>query len=353
MKNRSAHKASIKAGLPPGALIHIGEQRQEAVKITLYEYNESEYKETVVNKLEDIASSKLESAMRWIKIEGIHNVDVLAEVGRVFALHPLTIEDILDTTHRPKIEDFDDYSFIVLKALYHSNGETVNEQLSIIVRPALVISLHETGSDLFAPLTNRLRSGKGRIRQMGADYLVYALLDTVVDNYFVVLEDMGETIELIEEGIAASSRADSVKSIHEIRRGLIQLRRAAWPLRDLLNDLAIGNVPFVREPIRIYYKDVHDHAVQAADTVEIYIETMTELLTIYLTSVSNRLNEVMKVLTIITTIFMPLTLIAGIYGMNFEHMPELKLPFGYPAVLLLMATIAILMLLFFRKKRWL
>ncbi len=352
MKKRIAHKTSIKAGLPPGSLVHIGERMAEAVKIIVYEYSESEYEEIVIDKLEDIASPKLKSAMRWIRVEGIHNVDVLSEIGRIFALHPLTIEDILDTTHRPKIEDFEDYSFILAKALYESNGNIINEQLSIIVRPSLVISLHETGSDLFVPLTNRLRAGKGRIRQMKADYLVYALLDTLVDNYFVVLEEMGETIESVEEQIAVSSRENSIKPIQEIRKNLIQMRRAAWPLRDLLNDLAIGNIPFVGESIRIYYKDVHDHAIQAADTTEIYRETLTELLTIYLTATSNRLNEVMKVLTIITTIFMPLTVIAGIYGMNFEHMPELKWQFGYPAVLLLMLAIALLMLFFFRKKRW-
>lgn len=344
---------SRKAGLPPGALVHVGERRTAKVEITVYEYGEGRFEEFVADKPEDIVSARSESAVRWVQVDGIHDVDVLAQIGKLFALHPLTVEDILNTDQRPKIEDFDDYMYIVAKMLCRSDNKLSTEQLSLIVRPSLVISFHETRSDLFLPLVNRLRAGKGRIRQMGADYLAYALLDAVVDNYFILLEEMGETIEWLEEQIAAVPEKTTIISMHEVRSELVQLRRAVWPLRDVLNVLALGDTPFVSGSTKIYFKDVHDHVVNAADTIEIFRETMTEMLTIYLTTVSNRLNEVMKVLTIITTIFMPLTLIAGIYGMNFEHMPELHWQWGYPFVLLLMLSIAISMLVYFRKKRWL
>jgi magnesium transporter len=348
----SVSRRSKKAGLPPGALVHIGKQRAEKVKVTIYEYSEDHCEEFVTEKLDAIASPKSESAVRWIKVEGIHDVDVLAQLGKILALHPLTVEDILNTDQRPKIEDFPDYTYIVMKMLCRCNDKVSAEQLSLIVRPSLVISFHETQSNIFLPLMQRLHAGKGRIRQMGADYLAYGLIDAVVDNYFILLEEIGEAIESLEEYIATAPGKTTIQSIHGVRSELVQLRRAVWPLRDVLSTLALGDTPLVSESTKIYFKDVHDHSVHAADTVEIFRETMTEMLTIYLTSVSNRLNEVMKVLTIITTIFMPLTLIAGIYGMNFEHMPELHWPWGYPFVLLLMFTITLLMLLYFRKKTW-
>jgi magnesium transporter len=351
--SRPASRRSQKAGLPPGALVHVGERRAEKVEITICEYSESSFEEFVTEKLEDLVAPKSESAMRWVRVEGIHNVDVLGQIGKILALHPLTVEDILNTDQRPKIEDFDDYVYIVAKMLCRSDDKLSAEQISLIVRPSLVISFHETRSKLFLPLVNRLRAGKGRIRQMNSDYLAYAMLDTVVDNYFVILEEMGETIESLEEQATASAGKTMIRSMHEVRSELVQLRRAVWPLRDVLNILALGDSSLVSESTRVYFKDVHDHVVHAADTIEIFRETMTEMLTIYLTTVNNRLNEVMKVLTVIATIFMPLTLMAGIYGMNFEHMPELHWEWGYPSVLLLMLTIALSMLIYFRKRRWL
>ncbi|MCE5334966.1 MAG: magnesium/cobalt transporter CorA [Desulfobacteraceae bacterium] len=349
--NGLSSKRSMKAGLPPGSLVHIGERRTDSVKITVFEYGEDHCDEFVNEDLETIASPKSESAVRWIKVEGIHNVDTMAKIGEIFDIHPLTIEDILNTDQRPKMEDFDNYTFIVAKIICRLDDEVITEQLSIILRPSLVISFHETQSDIFVPLTERIR-GKGRIRKMGADYLAYGLLDAVVDNYFLLLEEIGEKIGALEEEITATPGKTTMQSIHDTRRELVQLRRAVWPLRDVMNMLALGETPLVSESTKLYFKDVYDHAVQSADTVEIYRETMTEMLTVYLTSVSNRLNEVMKILTVITTIFMPLTLIAGIYGMNFEHMPELHWAWGYPLVLLLMVAISLSMLRFFRKKRW-
>lgn len=352
---RQKKKRSKKAGLPPGSLVYIGEREAEEVKITLFEYGESYFAESAAVNLEDGLSPKGESTVRWIKVDGIHNVEVLEKLGECFDLHPLTLEDILNTDQRPKMEDFDHYLYIVMKMLRCDEKENgiLAEQVSMIVGSGLVVSFHESEADIFHPFIERLRNGKGRMRRMGADYLVYGLLDVVVDNYFLLLERMGESIESLEEVIAADPSPETLHSIHRLRREMALLRRSVWPLGEAVNNIVLGDSQLIGEPSKLYFKDVYDHIIHATDTIETFREMLTEMFNIYLSSVSNRLNEVMKVLTIIATIFMPLTFIAGIYGMNFEHMPELRWPWGYPLILLFMLSIAISMLVYFRKKRWL
>jgi magnesium transporter len=349
MKRRSG-----KAGLPPGTLVHIGERTSDTVRITLVEYNENHFEEREL-KVVDCPPPQTSGTVRWINVGGVSQVEVIGEIGKCFQLHPLLLEDIVNTEQRPKLDDYRDYLAIVLKMLYRQGRDVLCtvEQVTLILGPQYVISFQENGSDPFDAVRERIRTGKGRIRTAGADYLIYALVDTIVDQYFVILETLGEQVEALEDQLVAQPKPEILQSIHQVKRELLFLRRAVWPLREVINTLQRGESGLVKEPTRIYLRDVYDHAVQIIDTIETFREMVSSMLDIYLSSISYRINAVMKVLTVITTIFMPLTFIAGVYGMNFKYMPELEWRWGYPAVLLIMLSIAIVMLLFFRKKEWL
>jgi len=291
----------------------------------------------------------------WINVDGIHQVEILERLGEYFGLHPLVVEDILNTDQRPKVEDFGDYIFIVLKMFYYDDSadEIVTEQISLTLGPTLVISFQEREGDVFNPIRERIRSEKGRIRKMGADYLAYVLVDSIVDSYFIILEKLGEKIEDLEEELVTDPRPETLQTIHNLKREMIFLRKSVWPLREVVSGLERGESPLIQESTGIYLRDVYDHTIQVIDTVETIRDMLSGMLDIYLSSVSNRMNEVMKVLTIIATIFIPLTLIAGIYGMNFRYMPELEWPWAYPMLWLIMLAIGVLMLIYFRRKRWL
>lgn len=265
------------------------------------------------------------------------------------------MEDIANTGQRPKIEDFVDYIFVVLKMLDYDEKESeiTVEQLSLILGPSWAISFQENVGDVFDPIRERIRGDQGRIRKMGSDYLVYALIDAVVDNYFIALERIGEKIEDIEDELVANPVPETLRAIHNLKRQMIVLRKSVWPLREVISRLERWESKLISKSTDIYLRDVYDHTIQVIDAIETYRDMLSGMLDIYLSSVSNRMNEVMKVLTIIATIFIPLTLVAGIYGMNFNYMPELKLSWGYPLVLSIMLAIGIVMLLYFRKKKWL
>ncbi len=348
-------KRSRKAGLPPGALVHIGEKKAEQVKITVFRYGETGYEEQEVKRIEECAPPQDAAAITWINIDGIHRVDIVEGIGKLFGLHPLVLEDIVNTGQRPKMEDYDDYFFIVLKMLSYDDKsrEIGAEQVSLILGPNLVVSFQEREGDVFNGVRDRIRSGKGKIRKMGTDYLTYALLDAVVDSYFAILEKLGETIEVLEEVVVNQPTPRTLREIHHLKREMILLRRSVWPLREVVGALQRGESPLIREAVGVYLRDVYDHTIGVMDTVETFRDILSGMLDIYLSSISNRMSAAVKTLTIIATIFMPLTLIAGIYGMNFRHIPELELPWGYPAVLLVMVVIAVSMLLTFRKKGWL
>jgi magnesium transporter len=353
--SKAVKKRSRKAGLPPGSLVHIGERKAEEVKISVLEYSEASFDEAVVKTIDDCTSFKAKLPVRWIRIDGIHQVEVMERIGECFDLHPLTLEDILNTDQRPKMEDFDRYLYIVLKMLTfdEKTGRVAAEQVSLIIGSGLVISFQEREADAFRPIIERLHNAKGRIRKTGADYLAYALLDAVVDNYFLVLERMGEAIEYLEDEISMSPKPNTMQSIQRLRSDMIVLRRSVWPLGEVVNSIVLGDTPLINDASKLYFKDVHDHIIQATDTIETYREMLMGMLTMHLSAVSNRLNEIMKVLTIIATIFMPLTFIVGIYGMNFETMPELRWRWGYPLVLLFMICVSVCMLACFKRKRWL
>ena len=349
-------KRSIKAGLPPGTLIHIGEQRAEASRITVIDYDDAGFQEKELKNVEECFPYKDKPSMTWINIEGIHQKEVLEKLSGHFGLHPLVMEDIMNTDQRPKMEDYADYLYIVLKMLYYNDKDNAitTEQVSLIVAPRIVISFQEgLEGDVFSPLRERLRNDKGRIRKMGSDYLAYSMIDAVVDSYFMIIEKLGEKIELLEDELISEPATKTLHEIHYLKREMIFLRKAVWPLRELINMLMRGESALIHESMKIYFRDVYDHTIQVIDTIETLRDMVSGMLDIYLSSVSNRLNAVMKVLTIIATIFIPLTFIVGVYGMNFKYMPELEWRFGYPMLWLVMIAIGISMLLFFRRKKWL
>jgi magnesium transporter len=348
-------KRSRKSGLPPGTLVHIGEKKTEAPKITLIDYDESHFQEREIKKIEECFLFREKPTITWINVDGLHQVEVIEKLGECYGLHPLVLEDILNTDQRPKTEDHEEYLYIVLKAIELSskNDGIEMEQISFIVGPNFVFSFQEREGDTFNPIRERIRNGIGRIRKMGADFLAYALVDSIVDNYFIILEKLGEKIEFLEEKLISTPTPDTLQTIHHLKREMIFLRKAVWPLREVVNVLERGETSLVKESTRVYLRDVYDHTIQVIDTIETYRDMVSGMLDIYLSSVSNRLNSVMKVLTIIATIFMPLTFLAGIYGMNFKFMPELEWRWGYPLVWLVMAGIGISMLIYFRKQKWL
>jgi magnesium transporter len=347
-------RRSKKAGLPPGTLMHVGEKKTERVRITLFDYNEAGLIEKELGTIDECLPYMEKETVTWINISGLHNVEVIERLGSSFNIHPLVLEDVLNTEQRPKIEDYDKYLFIVLKKVYtgKENGKEVFEQVSIILGQGYIVTLQESEEDIFGPVRDRLRAGKGRIRKRGADYLAYALMDAVVDNYFAVLERVGEVIEAIQQELLDMPTPETLDRINILKRKMITLRRSVWPLREVMGRLERGGSALVQESTLIYIRDVYDHTIQVADSIESYRDMLSGMLDIYLSSISNRMNEVMKVLTIIATIFIPITFIAGLYGMNFEYMPELMWRWGYFVSLGVMAGVAIAMLLFFRKKRW-
>jgi len=333
----------------------VGDKKAEEVSITIIDYDEAHLEEKEAKEIEECFPFKDTPTVTWINIDGIQNVDVVEKIGRHFNLHPLAIEDIVNTGQRPKMEDFGDYLFVVLKMLHYDEQENgvKAEQVSLILGPTWVISFQESWGDVFDSVRERIRGDKGRIRKMGADYLAYALIDAVVDNYFMILEKVGEDIEEIEDELVTNPVPETLQTLHNLKRQMIFLRKSVWPLREVISRLERWESPLIQKSTHIYLRDVYDHTIQVIDAVETFRDMLSGMLDIYLSSVSNRMNEVMKVLTIIATIFIPLTLVAGLYGMNFRYMPELEWPWSYPLVLLVMLTIGVLMVMYFRKKRWL
>lgn len=346
-------KRSKKTGLPPGTLVHIGERRPGKVTLQVFHYNAGGCEELQPDHAGQL-SPPVDESVVWINVGGVHNLDVLETLGKQFSLHPLLLEDVANTDQRPKLDDYEDYLFLVVKMLLLTERKEIAvEQVSFVLGRNYVISFQENGSDVFQPVRERLRGGKGRLRPSEADYLLYALVDAIVDQYFAVLEFMGERLEAVQQAVIDDPQPETLNSIHALKRQLLFLRRAVWPLRDVMNNLSRSDCAFLHEPTKVFFRDVYDHVVQIVDTIETLREMVSASLDIYLSSVSYRLNAVMRVLTVITTIFMPLSFIASIYGMNFEYMPELKSRWGYPLVIAVMAAVGVGMLVLFRKKRWL
>ena len=347
-------KRSRKSGLPPGSLVHIGPERTEKIRVTVVDYGEEHFEEREIGSPSELAPYCGKSTVTWIDVVGIHDPRMIEEIGGQFHVHPLLLEDIMNTTQRPKIDDLGKYICLIVKLITYDDtaGELRIEQLSFVFNDDFVLSFQESDSGIFRPLRDRIRNGLGRIRTRGTDYLVYTLLDAVVDHYFVVMEKMGEKIDRLEDEVVAAPKRETLQNIQKLRDEILLVRRSVWPLREVVSLLERAESPLIDKTTAIYFRDVYEHTIQVMDTVDTYRDILSGMFDIYLSSISNRLNEVMKVLTIIATLFMPLTFLAGVYGMNFEHMPELKWRYGYFLLWGVMIAVALGMLVFFRRKKW-
>lgn len=338
----------------PGTLVHIGERKTETVTMTLTRYNSDTLEEKEMKDPCECIGKKDFTGVCWLNVTGIHDMKTIEALGNQFGLHPLVMEDIVNTFQRPKQEEIEDYLFTVLKMLYYDKEkrEVKSEHLSMVLKDGLLITFQEQVGDVFDSVRGRIRRSKGRIRKVGADYLFYALIDAVVDNYFLVLEAMGEEIEELEDQLLNHPTPKILEYVHGLKQELIYLRKGVWPLREVINGLLKSNPERIKKETEIFLRDVYDHTIQVIETVETYRDMVAGLQDLYLSSVSNKMNEVMKVLTIIATLFIPLTFIAGIYGMNFEVMPELKWKYGYFAVWGVILVIGVFMVAYFKKKKW-
>ncbi len=355
-------KKSKLLNTPPGTLIYEGHSKRDKVKITVFDYSADHCTETVVDSVEQCFTYKDKPSVTWINVDGLSHIEVLEKLSDCYLLHHLVLEDILNVNQRPKAEDFGEYFYIVSKmlSLDERKDDITEEQVSILLGSNFVITFQEEKEgDVFDDIRGRIRKNQGRIRKMGADYLAYRLLDAIVDHYFVVLEKIGEKIETIEGSLLVKPDVNMVSTINALKRNLIFLRKSVWPLREVIRTVTQTDSPLIRPEAMIYFRDIHDHIIQAVDTIEAFRDTASSMLDVYLSSMNHRLNEVMKVLTIIATIFMPLTFITGLYGMNFNthaspyNMPELNWPLGYPFVIAVILVVVLGMLYFFRKKGWL
>lgn len=344
------------AGLAPGTLVHVGEKKASRVVITVWAYNADELIEKELERVEECLIFKDKPKMNiWINVDGLDRVEVIGKLGAYFGIHSLTLEDILNTKQRPKMEDYGSYIYTVLKMILldQEKERLIIDQVSIILGPNYILSFQEREGDVFDPIRERLRNPDYRLRKLGVDYLAYGLIDAIIDNYFLILEDFGEKIEGLEDELIVSQMPETLHKIQRYRRDMILLRKSVWPLRELISGLQKVESGLVRESTQVYLRDIYDHTIQAIDAIETFRDILSSLLDLYLSSVSNRMNDIMKVLTIIATIFIPLTFIAGVYGMNFKYMPELEWKWGYPVALVIMVLVGFLMYVYFKKKKWL
>nr|MBS0022218.1 magnesium/cobalt transporter CorA [Gammaproteobacteria bacterium] len=351
---QTTSRRSHKAGLPPGTLVHIGERKRETARIRLLQYNAQHLEESEPS-VEKWRGLRRTGGITWIHVTGVHDIAVLAAVGEYFGLHPLVLEDILNTDQRPKREDYEDYTYLVIKALqYGSDGQRlVREQVSIVLGRDFVLSFEENEPSLFEPVRQQLLNKHGRIRELGADYLAYRLVDAVVDGYFGVLERFGEHIETLQDRIMRRPSGRSQQVLYHLRREIMLVRRFVWPLREVIGGLEREGGALIQEGTRIYLRDVYDHVLHMIETIEAFHEMLAYTLDIHLLGTTHRLNEIIKVLTVIATAFMPPTLIASIYGMNFRVMPEISWTWGYPLAIGVMLGTVSGMLVYFRRKHWL
>jgi len=352
---RFIQRGSEKVGQVPGTPVYVGERREAAVVVSRYDYDEEAIHRETLESVEEALVSQASPRRSWINVDGVHEVEVIHRIGEGFGLHPLVIEDIVHTGQRPKAEDYGSYLFVVLRMLRWNAAldEIDEEQVSFVLGPSWVLTFQERAGDVFDPIRERLFSDRGRVRKLGCDYLAYALIDAVVDHYFSILEALGDRIEALGEGMTENPKRDDLDSIRHMKRELLFMRKSVWPLREVLGNIQRDESDLVTESTRPYLRDVYDHTIQIMDTVETFRDMLSGLMDLYMSSISNRMNEVMKVLTIIATIFIPLSFVAGLYGMNFVFMPELQWRYGYFAVLGVMLAIGGGMLTYFRRRKWL
>ncbi|PHR49242.1 MAG: magnesium and cobalt transport protein CorA [Fluviicola sp.] len=354
MGKRKHHTKKSKLGMAPGSLLFTGEQKMEQVNIEVMKYDEKSIEEksfSDISKAIDFVDSS--DKVSWINIEGIHDVETIEKVMLHFNLHRLTGEDILSVGQRPKLDDYSNYLHVVLRMFMLVENEIEDEQITLVLTQKCLVTFQEKPGDVFNFVRRRLNEGKGQIRTRGADYLHYALIDSVVDHYFIILENFGDKIEDLEIELLDRPTDDVLKRLHHLRREALQLRRNVYPLREVVSRLEKQEADFINPETRLFVRDLYDHTIQVIETVEVFRDSASGLLDLYMNSISNKMNGIMKLLTIVSTIFIPLTFIAGVYGMNFQHMPELEYRFGYGVAMLVMFVIAVIMVIFFKRKKWL
>ena len=344
-----------KIGVSPGSLIYVGDKTDEPVKISVLTYDKQKIREVTDVSVEDIPQVKDESAVTWINVSGIHDMEVIEAIGKRFHLHPLLLEDIANTQHRAKIDDYENYLFIVLKMIFSEpdSAQLQFEHICIVLGRGFLISFQEREGDAFTSVRERIQKGKGRIRKSGAGYLAYALMDMVIDHAFLVLEQLGDDIEILQQEALDRPTRNTLAAIHEARHQAVLLRKSIWPLREMISGLLRGESDLIEGYVLIYLQDVYDHVIQEIDTIETYRDLLAGILDTYMSSVSQKMNEIMKVLTVMATLFIPLTFFAGVYGMNFTYMPELDWRYGYPVFWALTAVIFVGMMVWFKTRKWL
>jgi len=339
----------------PGQVTYVGNKVSEAPSIEIINYSKESVEKSQSNTIEDAFNYNENNSITWININGLNHTKEIEKLGKHYKLHPLILEDIVNTQQRPKIDDYDSYLFVVVKMLYYDDQkEFINEHLSIAVGENYILTFQEADGDVFDGLRDRIDNTKGRIRNSGPDYLMYALIDAVIDNYFTILETMGEKIELLEDTLFLESQEEGItQEIQDLKREILKIRRSIFPLREVISRLEKSEHPLIEEKTNNFLRDLYDHIVQISENLEIYREMTWGLMDMYMTTISNKMNEVMKVLTIMASIFIPLTFMAGIYGMNFEHMPELQFKYGYLCFWAVLILVFLAMLWYFKRKKWL
>ncbi len=353
---RFVRKQFTKPGTAPGTIVHTGVRKVEKVRVSTFDFDEmtcTELKD--VEDIESLFDLRDSPTVTWVNIDGLHDTALIEKLGVHYGFHPLVLEDVVHVGQRPKLEEHEGYLYIVLSQLEWEGDQhmVVEDQVSLILGPNYVFSFQEQAGDDFESVRERIRQAKGKVRKQSADYLAYMLIDATVDNYFVILERLGEITEQIELELLEDPLPTTIQRLHQIKRELLVVRRAIWPLRDVLSGLNRGDSPLISESTRVYFRDVHDHAVQVLDTAETLRDVVGGMVEVYLAQVSIKTNETMKVLTMMASVFIPLTFIVGVYGMNFEFMPELHASWGYPAVWAVMIGVTAGILLWFRRQRWL
>ncbi len=355
MKKTTSSRASRKTGLAPGTVVYVGNKAKKDLFIDVFDYNKDSLAENQLKNIEEAFTYENKETITWINVNGLNHVNEIEKLGKDFGLHPLIIEDIANTKQRPKLDEHEEYVFVVLKMLYFDKDQNLKfENISFVQGSNYLLSFQEADGDVFDSVRDRLRNSKGRVRSQGADYLLYALMDAIVDNYFNLMEVMGEKIEELEEHLFEEKpNNDLIQEIHSLKREILKIRRCVYPLREVVNRMDKIDDSLVTERTQLYLRDLYDHVIQVSESIDIQRELIWGLMDMYMTTISNRMNEVMKVLTIMATIFIPLTFIAGIYGMNFENIPELKFEYGYYALWGVLVVIFLAMLYYFKRKEWL
>jgi magnesium transporter len=353
--NESLSYASEKSGMEPGSLVHVGDVHDHVPSITVINYNASLLEKRTLASVEEILAFDTSDTVTWVIVNGLQNVSVIEAIGRHFDIHDLVLEDILNTHQRPKFEEFENYLYIVFKAIALQNGDASveYEQISLLLLNNIVFTFKEKPDDILDPIINRLNVPQSHIRTRGGDYLAYVIMDTVIDEYFALQDTFDDLIETVEDELLTNPTNCTLTSIQKIKRELIYLRRSISPLRELLAAIHRSDSPLLDERTKHYFTDVYDHAIRIIEALESYRDLISGMLDIYLSSISNKMNETMRVLTVFSTLFIPLTFIAGVYGMNFEFMPELKWKWGYPVLWVVFIVISGFLLMFFRRRKWL